>query len=746
VLPLGLFIGSTILHNPMIATFAAFGAFAMTLLAVIEGDLRQRVQGQVALAAAGAVLLCLGTLASQSPALAAVSMGIVGFVVLFSSVLSSALTNVAPALLLAFVLPVSLSVPPSALSSRLAGWALASVGAVLATALLWPAPRSEPLRARAVEVCRALVAALVVGEAADLDQSPSLSAEARLSSFDAALKESVASLRQQFNATPYRPASLSVESRALLPLVDQLTWVNSVFTFWTSIDPLSRRSTTFLPVRQAMANVLDASARLLSNTHCNPAVLRDAIEHLKSRSLAYESQLTLGPSPEAHAVADAHQPDQPTPDVAGLQQAIDASFRLQETAHGVTQVGTSALAIAEAEQRTWRERLLGQRREGLPSTTSVARTRLASHFTLESVWLHNSVRGAVTLALATLVATEIGLQHAFWVVLGAMAVLRSNALATGQNALRAVLGTTVGFLIGGTIVFAGGSHDAALWALLPVAIVFAGVAPAAVSFTAGQAAFTVLVIVMYNLISPVGWKVGATRIQDVGIGCAVSLIGGLLFWPRGASAMLRGALGGAYVATASFLTSAITYASAQAGLASQGDASTPDLGATLAALEASIRLDDAFRTYLNERGTKRLPLCETTSLVTGVTRLRLAGDSIVALWREPGDLDPDDPARLRRELDLASSRIESWFGAFGATLATGATLSIDAPRDRLLARLLPAIEPSLGAHEHETWWSALRVAWTVDFLDAVEIMQSSLAELVPERRLAHAGAVPTSPG
>jgi hypothetical protein len=47
------------------------------------------------------------------------------------------------------------------------------------------------------------------------------------------------------------------------------------------------------------------------------------------------------------------------------------------------------------------------------------------------VRFENSIRGAVALAVSVFIAQRLRLQHAFWVVLGALSVLRSNALATG---------------------------------------------------------------------------------------------------------------------------------------------------------------------------------------------------------------------------------------------------------------------------------------------------------------------------
>src|SRR5207302_1671538 len=127
----------------------------------------------------------------------------------------------------------------------------------------------------------------------------------------------------------------------------------------------------------------------------------------------------------------------------------------------------------------------------------------------------------------------------FWVVLGTLSVLRSNALGTGWSIITALAGTAVGIVIGALLVIGIGTHEAVLWGVLPVALLLAAYAPRAISFAAGQAGFTVVLFVLFNLIQPVGWRVGLVRIEDVAIGFAISLGVGLLFWPRGAGALLR---------------------------------------------------------------------------------------------------------------------------------------------------------------------------------------------------------------
>ena len=238
----------------------------------------------------------------------------------------------------------------------------------------------------------------------------------------------------------------------------------------------------------------------------------------------------------------------------------------------------------------------------MPGTLSAARERITSYLEPHSVWLHNSLRGAAGLGLAVLVARLTGVQHSFWVVLGALSVLRSNALNTGQDAVRAMLGTVAGFIAGAALLVGIGTNTTLLWFLLPLAILLAGVAPAVISFAGGQAAFTLTLVILFNIIQPTGWRVGLVRIEDVAIGVGVSLVVGVLFWPRGAAAALRQALAQAYADGAGYLASTVRF-----GM-SRGDPGTPALpapaGDAARAAAASRRLDDAFRTYLAERGAE----------------------------------------------------------------------------------------------------------------------------------------------
>ena len=80
--------------------------------------------------------------------------------------------------------------------------------------------------------------------------------------------------------------------------------------------------------------------------------------------------------------------------------------------------------------------------------------------------------------------------------------------------------------------------------------------PGVASFAVGQAAFTVTLAVLFNLLAPVGWKVGVVRVEDVALGCGVSVVVGMLFWPHGLAAVLGDDLADAFRSGAAYLTQA----------------------------------------------------------------------------------------------------------------------------------------------------------------------------------------------
>ncbi|MDT4933676.1 MAG: hypothetical protein QOK11_1568 [Pseudonocardiales bacterium] len=737
VMPALFALGDKVIGNPTVATFAAFGSFAMLLLVDFSGPMRDRLQAQAALAIAGAVLICLGTLASQSPWLAAVAMTAVAFVVLFAGVVSSVLAGAAPSLLLAFILPVASKAPLADIPDRLAGWGLASGVAFAAIALLWPAPTTDPLRVQATAACRALAARLRADVAYRLSD---LSEELMDQHTDAVVEANaaVAALHKTFLASPYRPTGLSTTARTVVRLVDELNWLNAVVVKTAPQHKWPTVNRTALDVQTSAAEVLERGGALLDGRERDVGVLRAALGQLRDALATMEQNATTH-LPVHRTVRDG--PVATEDRVSEIVTSLDPSFRAQELTFAVTQIADNIARTAAAEQRSWLDRFLGRQPAGLVSTLSAAQERAAAHLDRHSVWLHNSLRGAVALGGAIFVANLTGVQHSFWVVLGTLSVLRSNALNTGQNIARGLLGTAAGVIIGALLLAAIGTNTTLLWALLPLAILIAGVAPAAISFAAGQAGFTLTLVILFNIIAPSGWRVGLVRIEDVAIGCAVSLVVGLLFWPRGAAASLGVALAEAYVDSARFLAAAVQFGVGRCDACPPGTAPIdPPIDEAIRAAAASRRLDDTFRSYLAERGAKPVPLADVTGLVTGAASVRLAADAVLDLWRPDDAADPADRAGARSELTAASELVRQWYVDLAGSL-TGhgevpAPLARDEPAD---GRLIEAVRRDLSGENGLASATAVRVIWTGDHLDAVRRLQAGLVE--PARMAADRGAL-----
>ncbi len=714
-------LGDRVIGNATVATFAAFGSFAMLLLVDFTGPMRDRLQAQAALTIVCGVLVSLGTLASNSEVLGALAMAAVAFAVLFAGVVSSVLASATTSLLLAFILPVSLAGPASSIPDRLAGWGMAGGAALLAVALLWPAPTREPLRARAIEACRALAARLRADVAHALGVEHDQGArEQTLVRAD----EAVDALHAEFFATPNRPTGLSTTARAIVRLVDELKWLNAIVIASAPRPGGPFADPSVCAVRSASASVLERGADLLDMPGCSREELAQALVAQRASLLELERAATQRLPP--HSPPNGGHAPSTDDRVSAFVSSLDPSFRAQELSFVVSQVAGNVELAAAAERRTWLERLLGRQPAGLAGRFSATRERAGSHVERHSVWLHNSVRGAVALGLAVLVAKLTGVQHAFWVVFGTLAVLRSNALSIGQNALRGLGGTMVGFIVGAVIVTLIGTNSTVLWLLLPPSVLLAGLAPAAVSFAAGQGAFTLTLLILFNILEPAGWKIGLVRIEDVALGSGVSLLVGLLFWPRGAAAALGTALAEAYADAARYLAGAVAFGMGRCDSSAAAEAAPEDEATRAAA--AARRLDDTFRGYLAERGSKPVSLAQVTALVNGAAGLRLAGDAVLELWRRDGEAGGDRSA-ARRELAALTELITGWYDEFGAGLSGRGAVPEPLRRDPAAdARFVEAVSHDLRREDGRATATAVRMIWTRDHVDAARRLQHTLVE------------------
>jgi hypothetical protein len=145
-----------------------------------------------------------------------------------------------------------------------------------------------------------------------------------------------------------------------------------------------------------------------------------------------------------------------------------------------------------------------------------------------SLTLLGSVASGLSLGLAVLTARFLGLDHAFWVVLGVAPGLAAARKSVAYTLEQQQVGTFLGFIIGMLIVAAFGGHQWGYWIVLPWTVFTAAYLSSAVSFTTGQAAFTTFAVILFCILAPLQRDVGIVRVEDIAVGGAISLLVGLL--------------------------------------------------------------------------------------------------------------------------------------------------------------------------------------------------------------------------
>jgi uncharacterized membrane protein YccC len=686
-----------VIGDLQVATFAAFGGFATLVMAAFGGRWRDKVIAHFGLAVAGSVLVVVGTAVNASVVAATIATLVVVFAVLFSGVAGPNAASASTAALLAYVLPAASPGTMAMIPARLEGWWMASVAGTIAVLVFSPKPPGAQLRTAAANTARALA-----------DQ---LSAALRADTSIEYHKASIAAKHQlltTFTSTPFRPTGLATADQALDSLVGLLEWCTTVindslreYGDLSGADEVERHllTDTSATLRDIAALLNDEPAQ--PQLECLENSLRASVEHLRrmrSDSDGYADAVHLSFHARTVGVA-AH---------TAMADAMIAARRADP-------------AVVSGRRRRWygTEWPEDSLREGRLAGLTAAAGVVTRHASLRSVWFLNSVRGAVALAAAVAIADVTGVQHGFWVVLGTLSVLRTNAAATGATAARALLGTVVGFVIGAVLLLVIGTGPGALWVALPIAVLVASYAPGALPFAAGQAAFTVVVSVLFNLLVPAGWQIGVVRIEDVAIGCAVSLVVGVLFWPRGAGALVADDLADALRAGGVYLTDAANWA--------LGLRESAPTAAT--AIATSTRLDDAMRGFLAEQGSKRIARDDLWRLVSGAMRARLTGHSLAGLPNPGTNPDP-----LRTALGEQADQLAAWYDhlasrldrtdhgnvpvlappTFRDPLASGefpvtdlcTVLWVSEHLKHITPRLSELVEPAavIAAQRHRPWW------------------------------------------
>ena len=410
--PLVFAFGLLVLRNARMTLFAAFAVFGLLVLANFGGRPLNRLIAFVATTLVGSALVAVGSMASPNPWTAALVTLLVVFSIEFAGVFGGYLAGSRVPLLMAFVLAASVPAPASAVPERMLGWLIGGCAATAAALVLWPLYERDVLRNAASAALRSLatlIAATRVDPAAAEQNQSAVSA--------------LAGLRIAYTQTAHRPGGPTRRDRALAQLVTELERAR-YFAIATADEPVGVNPCLAEGnlLASAVVSVFKASAEVLKGgpTPDLQSLEQARIAHRRALDSWAAAQLRSGASVES------------------VLDGLDHDHQLRVLSYLALAIGANAAIVAGRDFEPGSVRIpYGTPIEaGLrPALRRVGQT-LMTHLSWTSPLMHTSVRAALGLALAVLVARLFGLDRAFWVVLGTMSVLRSNALATGARLSR----------------------------------------------------------------------------------------------------------------------------------------------------------------------------------------------------------------------------------------------------------------------------------------------------------------------
>ncbi|MFI1363401.1 FUSC family protein [Streptomyces griseochromogenes] len=492
------------LHQPVIAVYALFTPIALGLLSSPPGGSRRRARVVLLALPFALALTALGTVLAVTTGAAVAGMVVVGFALTFGAVCGPAPAGVAPGLLLFYVLACFPPYAPDALPQRLVGVLLGTALLLLCELLLLPAPPDPPYSER-------------IADALDL----------------AATSAVVAAHGR--GTAPDRARLLSTTGRGLR----------------LSQQPPGSRPTGAGRTHRALAEAGAATRRLLDQlARTTPTANRDLASETLLRGIAAACTRTADALRGAPAVPGPEVLEEMAADFVAHRGRSSGSRTAPAPAllvHRSTVLATAASAItvqaAVAVALGGRRTLTGLPREQFwyarPSTVRLWAARLTGNVTRRSVCFQNAVRTAVGLGAARLVAGALDLSHGFWVLLAVLTLGRTTAGATWSAVRSAAVGTLLGALAAGVLLFeAGGAAVVSAVVLVPAMLLAFTLGPIAGPAWA-QGLFTLVVACAFSQLSPVTWRLAEARLLDVLTGCAIGLLCGLLAWPSGARGEVR---------------------------------------------------------------------------------------------------------------------------------------------------------------------------------------------------------------
>jgi uncharacterized membrane protein YccC len=211
-------------------------------------------------------------------------------------------------------------------------------------------------------------------------------------------------------------------------------------------------------------------------------------------------------------------------DLVNLRKITTSLTKLAEQIHTDAEIVTD-LSMGKRRSQIWREISHPEQ----PERFSFIDT-LRDNLTFDSVLFRHALRLALITTFAELVASVLQLPRGYWVTLTAVVALKPNFGGTSQTTVQRVLGTFLGGIIGiALVVLIKNPLAIAVCILL---LIFTAMSMRSLSYSIFTILLTPVIILLLNVLSAGGWKIGVLRIVDSLAGGVLALLGSYLLFPR----------------------------------------------------------------------------------------------------------------------------------------------------------------------------------------------------------------------
>ncbi len=254
--------------------------------------------------------------------------------------------------------------------------------------------------------------------------------------------------------------------------------------------------------------------------------------------------------------------------------------------------------------------------------------------------------------------------------------------------------------------------------VLPVVVFAAFYLPAAVSFIAGQACFTMVIVVLFNLLKPSGWTLGLVRLEDVLIGATIGLVIGMAIWPRGASSELARVVGRLFLAGGGYAQATVSHVVDRPSVGvhpEDVDMARRRDQVCIAAVDA----EDVFSQYLSEPHQSDAPVMAWSSLIASAHQLWF-GSSVVGLVPKATGAARKMP-EVCDELLASSAAMARTYRSLADALMGQERLEVDEP---------PAIDGTIDRSSPDGTMTLLELeAWLAELAAEMDRTRPALHEL-----------------